>query len=211
MDIVSKQQASALGLKKYFTGKPCKQGHIAERYVAKSTCCECLKINAEKTRDARNARSRERYHSMSEDQREKERNRLKLLARKKYKENPQAKRDASKKYRDRNKEKAIQRCANWRKENPEKLKSYRQQEATKAMARFFTSSRRARIAQAIPPWADLKEIEKIYESCPSGYHVDHIVPLISKKVCGLHCEANLRQIPARENQQKNNLWWPDMP
>ena len=41
-------------------------------------------------------------------------------------------------------------------------------------------------------------------------HVDHTVPLKSKLVCGLHCEANLRLLPGRENQAKSNRIWPDM-
>lgn len=41
-------------------------------------------------------------------------------------------------------------------------------------------------------------------------HVDHIVPLQSNWVCGLHCEANLRVIPGAENESKRNFWWPQM-
>ena len=42
-------------------------------------------------------------------------------------------------------------------------------------------------------------------------HVDHIVPLQSALVCGLHCEANLEIIPGAANEAKKNYWWPDMP
>jgi hypothetical protein len=44
-----------------------------------------------------------------------------------------------------------------------------------------------------------------------AHEVDHIVPLLSGLVCGLHCEANLQVITAFENQSKNNRFWPDMP
>jgi hypothetical protein len=32
-EIISRAEAKARGLTRYFTGKPCKYGHIAERYV----------------------------------------------------------------------------------------------------------------------------------------------------------------------------------
>lgn len=71
--------------------------------------------------------------------------------------------------------------------------------------------RRASKSQATPPWADSKAINAIYEeavrlSNESGelMHVDHIVPLKGRNVCGLHCEANLRVVPAVENLRKSN-------
>lgn len=39
--IVSRKDAKAAGLSRYFTGNPCPKGHVAERYVNAKTCCEC--------------------------------------------------------------------------------------------------------------------------------------------------------------------------
>ena len=45
----------------------------------------------------------------------------------------------------------------------------------------------------------------------AGMHVDHIVPLNSPIVCGLHNEFNLQIIPPATNYHKSNNYWPDMP
>lgn len=84
--------------------------------------------------------------------------------------------------------------------------------AAKAMRRL------CRKRQATPAWADHAAIEAIYREAARlaaetgiAHHVDHIVPLQSKLVCGLHVESNLRPVPRTENQSKSNRWWPDGP
>jgi hypothetical protein len=49
MEIISRDQAKELGLAHYFTGKPCKRGHIAERFVSSFGCSECSFENARKS------------------------------------------------------------------------------------------------------------------------------------------------------------------
>lgn len=44
MQIVTRAQARASGLKRYFTGTPCKHGHIAERLVVNGSCYECTRL-----------------------------------------------------------------------------------------------------------------------------------------------------------------------
>lgn len=97
-----------------------------------------------------------------------------------------------------NKERYSQRHAEWRKANPH-LKNAKE------------AKRRASKAQATPVWADLNAIKAIYRTAVDlsrqtgvPMEVDHIVPLKSDEVCGLHCEANLRVITATENRSKHN-------
>jgi len=63
---------------------------------------------------------------------------------------------------------------------------------------------RAAKLNAIPEWADLDKIEYIYLNNPKGYHVDHIIPLQGKEVCGLHIETNLQYLIASDNYRKSN-------
>lgn len=41
MQIISRESARAAGLKRFFTGKPCRRGHVAQRYVSYGGCCAC--------------------------------------------------------------------------------------------------------------------------------------------------------------------------
>lgn len=66
------------------------------------------------------------------------------------------------------------------------------------------AKRRATKLQATTSWSNLAAIKQIYINCPEGHHVDHIYPLISDWVCGLHVEENLQYLSAEENMRKGN-------
>ena len=73
------------------------------------------------------------------------------------------------------------------------------------------ANRRARLKNAMPPWANKKAIQKVYEtatwmSIETGisFHVDHIIPLCGANVSGLHVEWNLQVISAEANMKKGN-------
>ena len=51
-DIIGRDEASALGLKRFFTGNPCKRGHVAERDVDSRECMECSRERTRKRRAA---------------------------------------------------------------------------------------------------------------------------------------------------------------
>lgn len=68
-------------------------------------------------------------------------------------------------------------------------------------------ARRAQKKQALPTWLTVeqkKEMEQLWQKCPEGHQVDHIVPLSSPVVCGLHVPWNLRIITAEENNSKRS-------
>ena len=92
--------------------------------------------------------------------------------------------------------------------NKEKQRLYRKKyystDEGKAKMNAKTNKRRAAKLNAIVAWTNLEKIKEIYKNCPKGFHVDHIIPLVSDKVCGLHVENNLRIIPAEENISKGN-------
>ena len=39
--LVSREEAKERGVARYFTGKPCKHGHVAARYMANGECVVC--------------------------------------------------------------------------------------------------------------------------------------------------------------------------
>jgi hypothetical protein len=69
----------------------------------------------------------------------------------------------------------------------------------------YVAKHRAKGLNAIPTWADLTAIGRLYaEAAACGMHVDHIFPLQGETVCGLHVANNLRVLTPLENLKKGN-------
>ena len=78
----------------------------------------------------------------------------------------------------------------------------------------YNAKRRSAKLKATPTWltsSQLKEIEDLYWLSQDlqrvtgfTYHVDHIVPLQGRGVCGLHVPWNLQVLPSDINLQKGN-------
>lgn len=127
-------------------------------------------------------------------------------------------------WREANKDRANEHWSNWHKKNPgaKTASANAWVKRNAPYGAYRASVRRASKVQAIPKWVDPEfeqfAISEAYmlsslRSKVTGvlHHVDHVIPLISKRVCGLHCSANLAVIPASVNQSKNNRYWPGMP
>jgi hypothetical protein len=112
----------------------------------------------------------------------------------------------NKAYREANREKVYAYNKKYKENNPEKIKAWQKEyrEKNRGVFRAIQAKRRARNLQATPAWVNLEAIKKIYTQCPKGYHVDHIVPLQGKNVCGFHVENNLQYLKADENIRKGN-------
>ena len=95
-------------------------------------------------------------------------------------------------------------CGCFQKENVIKRNTKHGTYGTKAYWSLLGAKKRANKLNATPIWANQNIIREIYKKCPSGYHVDHIVPLNSPIVCGLHWEGNLQYLTAKENCSKRN-------
>lgn len=50
MKTITRKEAKEKGFPRYFTGKPCVHGHVAERYTCNKTCVECESIRKQKAR-----------------------------------------------------------------------------------------------------------------------------------------------------------------
>ena len=123
------------------------------------------------------------------------------LKKENYQKNKSKFRDKAKSYYDKNKDKHLERTKLWRSEN-------------KGVMRYHQRKYQYLKLRAVPTWWESEKelIAKVYEMAGIlGMHVDHIVPINSKLVCGLHCWHNLQLLTPSENRSKSNVYWPDMP
>lgn len=163
----------------YCTGKPCKRGHIANRYKSNNECVEC--------RAEKNKNLKEKQNKWAIENKE----RVNAVTRWRYYNNVEAQRERTRNKYLFNREKVIETNNAWRTKNPK-------------AATHYAAKHRASKRQRTPSWADIKAIKEFYAKCPEGYHVDHIIPLVGKTVSGLHVLNNLQYLPASENQKKFN-------
>ena len=183
----TRAEAKATGAKYYFTGDPCKHGHIAPRKT-KGSCVECLRVEW-----AQALETRADYYA-------------------EYNKS-EAGRKAKKDYYARNKDAVIAR-AFARPLEEKTLAKKRHKEENPDYYRSLVSQRRRRFRDATPKWLSpeqkmeirLKYRLAIELSRATGvrHAVDHVIPLQGEEVCGLHVPWNMEVITQDENLKKSN-------
>ena len=117
-----------------------------------------------------------------------------------------------------NKDRANKKSADWRAKNRDRRNEIARAWAARNPDKRRDAVVRRRLRLVTPCWANTQEITRFYKEAnlktkKTGipHHVDHVVPVSSDLVCGLHVEFNLAVLPASENVRKQNRFWPDMP
>ena len=189
----TRAEAKTTEARYYFTGEPCKHGHVAPRKT-KGSCVECLKVEWEKGNQTRAEYFRQ--YNQRDDVKDR-------------------KHDWYLDNHDKVKQVAAARPV-------EQLRQYRNawKTANKLQVRADTKARRRKHREATPSWLSRKEkseIRHVYQAAITmtqttgeQYVVDHIYPLRSDVVCGLHVPWNLRVMTQEENLKKSNSL-PDDP
>ncbi len=180
----------------------------------RSECRACqksyFKTFADENQEYMRKRDYDRYHADAAGERKRSaewaaRTGYKATRREKYQENPIPHRQRSTEWRAANLDKSKASVIAWQRNNrPYFNRRQQEREATKL--------------KATPEWMDPRYVQMFYDMAAEAteltgvkHHVDHIVPLRSALVCGLHCEHNLQVLPAADNIRKSNRVWPDMP
>jgi hypothetical protein len=212
MEIITREQAIERGLKRFFTGIPCKHGHVTERFVTGWLCYGCTDANAkrwveknkarkdavdaayrEQNREALRAKATARYENSVEY-----REYVKAKAREYGRSNPERRNERVAAWYKANPKKALEFARQWRKENPGKVN-------------FLSAKRRKAVRRATPSWADWVQILETYELAAKlseitgvRHEVDHFFPLRGDLVSGLHVHENLQILTEFDNRSKGN-------
>lgn len=217
MQIVTRKFAVENGFTTYFTGKPCRRGHIAIRRTKAACCSVCATENLREYRklNIEQCRARDRAWSAAHPERMKEKNkrryennreREKARTREWYRENKDYALRAAKEYRAKNietlKPKERARAASYRARFPEKAKQFIDNWWAKNPGRKNAYGRnrhaRKRGNGGSHSSADIVDIFRLQRGkcalcridlVKSTQHVDHIISL---KAGGSNARQNLQ-------------------
>lgn len=115
-------------------------------------------------------------------------------------------------FKEKTKERTLKNITQARKDPTVKkqhaIATKRWQQNNPGYGRAPQARKKATKLQRTPSWSETALIANFYAACPTGYEVDHIVPLVGDKygVCGLHVLSNLQYLTVKENSKKSNRW-----
>jgi hypothetical protein len=178
----NRKEAKVLGLKIYFTGKPCKRGEIAFRRLNGDCLCDKCAIALKQIKaDYAKANSHKREEWALE--------------------NPEKMKAYKQAYQEKNKTEQAERIRIWKRNNPEKiLADFHKRRASKIQATpVWYGEFDAFVMHEALKLARLRQsITRV------KWHVDHMIPLQSKEASGFHCASNIQVIPECMNVSKAN-------
>ncbi len=178
----NRKQAQALGLKTYFTGKPCKRGGIADRRLNGDCLCDvCIEF----TKQLKQKYSVNNYHKHREW----------------AKANPEKMAEYKKNWQEKNRVEQTIRLKKWKKDNPEKILTYVHQRIAARIKRTFTWYGEF---DAFVMHEALLLATRRYSTTGIKWHMDHMIPLRSKTASGFHCASNIQVILEALNVRKRN-------
>lgn len=147
-----------------------------------------------------------------------------------YAENAELLRAKSRAWHHNNRDQSIARSAKWKAENKDRVRTYKKEKDAqyyvenrhRILARSLewqktnpdkaNARNRRRLAaklRATPSWADhfvidgMYELAQVFRGIGLDMHVDHIVPLRGKNVCGFHSHDNLQLLIGEKNLRKH--------
>lgn len=182
--IVDRDEAIRLGLKRYFTGNPCRKGHISQRTL-NGGCFTCAAINSRLWYE----NNKERAAATAARSYEKRKPRLKAYNKNYQEVNKEAISKRAREYRLKNlekiREKARQRYRLNRKERIAAVKLYTEKNKEKVSAAQRSLRHKRRNAEGSFSSSDVFALGKLQKwkcaNCKTcikdSYHVDHIMPL----------------------------------
>jgi 5-methylcytosine-specific restriction endonuclease McrA len=219
MQIVSRNDAKAAGLKYYFTGKPCQRGHIDQRFVSSFQCLTCGRDVARETYRGLDDNTRKRIYQRKKEyirqwvatHRDRKaasdyaaRNKLKALKpdyfRDHYAQNKERRRREASEWYHANSDRALRIRRDYVAKNRDKARVWGRKSANKRRA-----ITKQVFVEAVDPRVVFERAKGVCGICgesvemTSRWEVDHIVP-ISKG--GSHCYANVQLAHRRCNRSK---------
>jgi len=135
-----------------------------------------------------------------------------------YLANKDKMREAGKVWRVTNAKKITEANRLKRQQDGERIRARRRQHYLDNKAAYIANARNREAGKrlAMPAWADRDKIKAFYDKAARmtiemgiAYVVDHVIPMRSKWVCGLHVQTNLQVITKEANLRKGNTFEPE--